>query len=148
MKRILLVLFLCLILQYVNAEMSNKFLNPDLYQPSIFNLNNITMNHSVSFQSGINSNNEGYYLSMYTNHISYQIHPKLSLKVDLHFVNFGTATYNKNFDIEGNNDNQSTILPEIQLDYRPNDNFNIHIEFGNRLYNNYNSSSLFDRWDN
>ncbi len=131
----------------LNGEISNKFLNSGLYQPSFFDLNKIDMNHSLSFQSGASSNGQGYYLSMYTNHLSFDFHPKLTFNLDLHFANFGTASFNKNFDIEGNNDNASEIFPEIQMEYKPNDNMSIRVEFG-RTPGYYYRSSLFDnRWD-
>lgn len=144
----IVIIFLAIFLVFnVFGEVSNNFLNPSFSTPSFLNMNNIIMNHSLSFQSGINSNNQGYYLSMYTNHLKFNFHPKLKLNLDLHFTNFGTATYSKNFDIEGNNDNQSQILPEIQMEYTPNENFKIRVEFGSGLRNYYYSPSLFEQWN-
>ena len=131
MKRILLISLLMILCISLSSEMSDKFMNPSIYTPSIFSLNNITMNHTISFSAGVSSNNQSFYQSLYTNHINYQISPKLNFKLDLNFVNFGTATYNRNFDFEGNGDNQSVVLPEFSLSCEPTENMKIVIEYRN-----------------
>ena len=147
MKKIIILSVVIIALSgLLHSEISANFLNPTLSQPSFFDLNKIQMNHTLSFQSGINSNNQGYYLSMYTNHLKFDIHPKLKINLDLHFTNFGTATYSKNFDIEGNDDNQSDVFPEIQMEYNPNDNIKIRLEFGRDPGYFYNRSFYDHRW--
>jgi hypothetical protein len=49
----------------------------------------------------------------------------------LNFVNYGSATYNRKLEFAGNGDNQSVILPEFSLTYKPSENFNIVIEYRN-----------------
>jgi hypothetical protein len=97
----------------------------------------------MGFEAGSSSSGDGYYLSRYTNHIQYQFNPKLELNVDLNFINFGSANTNKS--IEFNEDNQSKVIPEFSLKYRPSDNF--HVEFryeqGYSPYSRY--RTLFDR---
>lgn len=126
---------------YLCADYNSGF-NPNFRLPSLFNPNNINMKHSISFMSGISSNNQGFYQSMYTNHILYTFNSKLNLKLDLNFVNDGSITFNKGFNIEGNNDNASKILPNFSLNYKPTDNTSIILEFrsygdGNQYFNNY-----------
>ncbi|MCK4694196.1 MAG: hypothetical protein KAT74_00465 [Candidatus Cloacimonetes bacterium] len=139
MKRIILGLILVLLISYLNSEISPRFLNPEINTPSIFNLNNITMSHTMSFSTGIFSNKQGYYQSLYTNHINYVFNSKLNLQVDLNFINFGTATYKKGFEIEGNKDNESRIFPEFTLTYKPSEDVNIVFE-----YKNVNSSNFYN----
>lgn len=131
MKRIVTLLALLIMVISVSAEISEKFLNPAVFSPSLFDLNKITMNHTISFSGGISSNNQSIYQSLYTNHINYQISPKLNFKLDLNFVNYGSATYNRDLEFSGNGDNQSVILPEFSLSYRPSENMNIVIEYRN-----------------
>jgi hypothetical protein len=131
MKRIFITIILLVLVVSISAEMSDKFLNPTLYSPTLFDLNNITMNHTISFSGGISSNNQSFYQSIYTNHINYRISSKLNLKLDLNFMNFGSARYNNDFSFDGNGDNQSVILPEFSLSFTPSENFNIVIEYRN-----------------
>ena len=113
----------------LSAEILPNAFTPNLLMPSFINPDKFSMNHSVSFMSGFSSNNQGYYQSVYTNHLKYQFSSKLNLKVDLNFVNFGTATYQSGFKFEGNNDNISKVLPNFQLNYSPTKNTQISIEF-------------------
>jgi len=146
MKKMIIIILLLGICAISYSEISDKFLTPSIHSPSIFNLNNITMNHTMSFSAGASSNQQSYYQSMYTNHINYQITPKLCFKLDLNFVNFGTASFSKDLQFEGNGDNESNILPEFSLTYKPLDNLSIVIE-----YKNYNLNRPWyysDNWYN
>ncbi len=116
---------------------------PDFQMPSLRNtfsfldLNKIDMHHSVSFMSGISSDNKGFYQSMYTNHLNYRLNPKLDLKLNLNFVNNGSVTFTKGIEFEGNRDNMTKVIPEFQLSFRPSENMHIMFEF--RQYGGYNS---------
>ena len=107
----------------------SPFFSPNLNTIGLLNPNNLRVNHSMSFMSGVSSGGDGFYQSTYTNHLHYSFTPKLDLKVDLNFVNYGTANWDNSFSIKSNNDNASTIIPEFSLNYRPSDNSSITIEF-------------------
>jgi hypothetical protein len=92
----------------------------------------------MTFSSSFSSNNHSIYESVYTNHLNYNFSPKLNLKIDLNFINYGSATYKSGIEFEGNNDNTSRVLPNFQLNYSPTENMKFVIEF--RQY-----SSPFDR---
>ncbi len=97
---------------------------------SLFNPYKLKMSHSMGFAAGTSSQGLGYYESRYTNHLSYEFSPKLDLALDLNFVNYGSASFNKSFDIETNDDNKTKILPEFNLRYKPSDS--VLIQFGYR----------------
>lgn len=142
MKRIMVIIILIIAFS-LNAEIINKAFTPELLMPSMINMNNLTINHSMSFSSSISSNNQSAYESVYTNHLQYKFSPKLDLKVDLNFVNFGSAMYKGGIEFEGNNDNTSKILPNFQLNYNPSENVKFIFEF--RQYNSpFERNSLFD----
>ena len=142
MKRIILVTLLILAFS-LNAEVINSAFTPELLMPSMLNINNLTINHSMSFSSSISSNSLSAYESVYTNHINYMFSPKLNLKVDLNFINFGSATYQGGIEFDGNNDNTSRILPNFQLNYKPSEKMSFTIEF--RQYNSpFDRNRLFD----
>lgn len=139
MKKIIFIILISAIAIMLNAEILSNAFKPTMLMPSFLNSNNLSINHSVSFFSGISSNKQSYYQSVYTNHLKYQFNSKLNLNVDLNFVNFGTATYKSGIEFEGNNDNTSKILPDFQLNYRPSENMNIIIEY--KQYGSNNSLS-------
>jgi len=113
----------------LNAEVINNVFKPNLLMPSFLDVNKISVNHSVSFSSGISSNKQSFYQSVYTNHLSYDFNSKLKLDLDLNFVNFGTATYKSGIEFDGNEDNATKVLPNMQLNWKPSENTNITIEF-------------------
>ena len=137
MKKYIFVFTMIII---VTAVFANPF-KPNLMMPSLINMSKLSMHHSVSFSSGLSSDHQSFYQSKYTNHLQYQFNPKLSLSVDLNFMNYGTATFDDSFNIEGNNDNQTRVLPEFSLKYSPSENTQFIIEFkhvgGYDYYNNY-----------
>ncbi|MCD4651230.1 MAG: hypothetical protein K8S56_05520 [Candidatus Cloacimonetes bacterium] len=120
---------------------------PALYTPSFINMNKVDVHHSMSVSAGYSNSGTGSYQSMYTNHIDYYIHPKVSLKMKLHFVNYGTADVNSGFEIEGNNDNRSAVLPEFQLQYKPTENTLIRLEYRQRGYSTSRPGSFSNWWD-
>ncbi len=87
------------------------------------------MSNSASFTGGYSTNNQSYYQSVYTNHLNYRFNSKLDLKLDLNFVNFGTATYKSGIEFAGNDDNQSKVLPNLQLNWKPSETTSITIQF-------------------
>jgi len=106
MKKIMMLVMLFLVVG-LSAQIINSAFTPDLLMPSMINMNNLTINHSMTFSSSLSSNNNSSYESVYTNHINYNFSPKLNLKVDLNFINYGSATYKSGIEFEGNNDNRS-----------------------------------------
>ncbi len=143
MKKVILIFILVASIVILNAEIINSAFTPELFMPSMINMNNLTINHSISFSSSISSNNQSAYESVYTNHLNYKFSPKFNLKVDLNFVNFGSATHQSGIEFEGNNDNTSKILPNFQLNYNPSENVRFIIEF--KQYNSpFERNSLFD----
>ncbi|RLC58287.1 MAG: hypothetical protein DRH89_01500 [Candidatus Cloacimonadota bacterium] len=142
MKKIMLIALLILAFN-LNAEIINSAFTPELLTPSMINMNNFTINHSMSFSSSISSNSQSAYESIYTNHLNYKFNSKLNLKVDLNFINYGSATYQGGIEFDGNNDNTSRILPNFQLNYNPSENVKFIIEF--KQYNSpFERNSLFD----
>ena len=135
MKKLILILILSVMIFFLFAEITADYFKPD-YKFMLFNPNKLTMNHSFSFMSGFSSNNQGFYQSVYTNHLNYRFNSKLDFKLDLNFVNYGSTTFQKDFKIEGNNDNTSRILPSFQLNYKPSENTKITFEF--RQFGGYN----------
>ena len=89
-------------------------------------LNKLSMSHSMGFEAGSSSGGNGYYLSRYTNHLKYALGPKLDLDLDLNFVNFGSMSTSKSFSL--NEDNDSKILPEFSLRYRPSDSMTFELK--------------------
>jgi hypothetical protein len=147
MKKIIITMLISALFLAVSAEISDKLLNQSLYSPSLLDLNNISMNHTVSFSAGMSSNNQSFYQSVYTNHLNYRISSKLNLNLDLNFINFGTASFDRKLDFEGNGDNESTILPEFTLSFKPSDSFSIVLEYRNFSLERpwYNSNQLYRR---
>ncbi len=142
MKKIMLIALLILAFS-LNADIINSAFTPELLTPSMINMNNLTINHSISFSSSISSNSQSAYESVYTNHLNYKFNSKLNLKVDLNFVNFGSATHQGGIEFDGNNDNTSKVLPNFQLNYNPSENVKFIIEF--KQYNSpFERNSLFD----
>ncbi|MFC1897941.1 hypothetical protein ACFLYJ_00025 [Candidatus Cloacimonadota bacterium] len=143
MRNLVIISIMLLLAISLSAQVIDSAFTPSLLMPSFINQNHMTMNHSISFTGGMSSNNQSFYQSVYTNHISYQFHPKLSLNVDLNFVNYGTATYQSGIEFEGNNDNNSKVLPNFQLNWKPSESTNITIEF-----KQYHNPMSYNRWWN
>jgi hypothetical protein len=131
MKNLLITLLLIGLILPVMAtyNLPRPNLNPfTINNPA---LNNLKMSHSMGFEAGTSSMGNGYYLSRYTNHMKYQFNPKLELNVDLNFVNFGSLNTNTGFSL--NDDNNSKILPEFSLRYKPSDSMSFEIRMSQGL---------------
>jgi len=92
------------------------------------------------------SNGQSFYQSVYTNHLQYQFNPKLSMNMNLNFVNFGSATMKNKLSFDGNGDNQSKVLPEFSLMYQPSKNFTIRFDYQQRSLYSYNSYDDYFDW--
>jgi len=148
MKRISLIILILSCLPLLAGVSDSYYRNPSFNFNSLINPNQVDMHHSFTFQSGMNSQGNGYYLNMYTNHLNFSLHPKLDMKVDINFVNYGSMSANSAFDIEGNNDNSTLIMPEFEMEWRPNENMKISFGFqrgvNNSLFYNNHDNDLFD----
>ncbi len=109
---------------------------PFMNMNSLLNPNNLRMNHTMSFMSGVSSTGKGFYQSSYTNHLFFDLTPNLDLNVDLSFVNYGSTTWDDTFSVRANDDNRSTVIPQFSLNYQPRENVHFRIEFksGNSPY--------------
>ena len=132
MKKVMILILLILAFG-LSAQIINSAFTPELLMPSMINMNKLTINHSMTFSSSFSSNNHSVYESVYTNHLNYNFSPKFNLKIDLNFINYGSATYKNGIEFEGNNDNTSRVLPNFQLNFSPKENMKFVIEF--RQYN-------------
>ncbi len=107
----------------------NSTFNSALARGTLFNPYKLKMTHSMGFAAGTSSNGLGFYQSRYTNHLAYELSPKLNLAVDLNLVNFGSISQSSGFSFESNNDNKTKIIPEFSLSYKPTDTVSLQIEF-------------------
>jgi hypothetical protein len=138
MKKLLVVLVLLISLQILFSQdgiFTRPTVNQDIDSNALLNPYKLKMSHSMGFMAGTSSNGLGFYESRYTNHINYEFSPKLSLALDLNFVNFGTTNTSKSFSFEANDDNKSKILPEFSLTYKPSESVTINLEYKN--FRNY-----------
>ena len=129
MKKIFFITTILIFGALLSAQIIENAFTPRLLTPSFLNKNNLSMSNSASFTGGYSSNNQSYYQSVYTNHLNYRFNSKLYLKLDLNFVNFGTATYKSGIEFAGNDDNQSKVLPNLQLNWKPSETTSITIQF-------------------
>ena len=139
MKKPMMILALSLLLLPLLAQINMP--RPDFSPYSLKSaLPNLKMSHSMGFEAGTSSAGTGYYLSRYTNHLSYKLNPKMDLDVNLNFVNFGSMNTGNSFEV--NDDNDTKLLPEFSLRYQPKENMSFEIRMGQSLMNR----SVFDRW--
>lgn len=139
MKRNLVILYLILGMSlFAN---SSDYFHPNLSLIPSINPNKLSIGHTLSFTSGISSNYASMYESKYTNHISYEFSPKLSIQIDLSVVNYGFTNFNSDFSIESNGSNDTKIFPEFQLNWKPTENSSVTIEF--KRYNSYSYPSYW-----
>jgi hypothetical protein len=118
----------------------------------IFNPDNLEMRHSVSVSYGSNGD-QGLGMSMYTNSLRYRISEPLSVRADvaMMFSPFGSASSMLTQDLSG------IFLRRAGIDYRPNKDMHISLQFRNDPYSLYNSyggrgmmssgSMFFNSWD-
>ncbi len=129
MKKLLVSLSLMLLLLPLVAQVDLPRPNFSPYTnsgSSLLSMNNLSMRHSMGFEAGTSSEGVGYYLSRYTNHLKYKFNPKLELDLDLNFVNFGSLNTSQRFEL--NKDNDSQVIPEFSLRYKPSDSVLIQVQ--------------------
>ena len=129
---IILLLVCCVALVYAQKPDIFQGFNTHYSLPSILDPAKLKISNSASFSAGSSSSGLGFYQSVYTNHIKYDFSPKVQMKVDLNFVNYGTASH-QNWNIKANPDNQSAVLPNISFQYKPSDNTHLYLQFPNRI---------------
>ena len=137
MKKGIMILILISLYFALSAQTLSfgSFLNHN--KLSFFNNNRISMHHSFGFSSSFSSAGKANFISDYTNHLNYRISSKLNLKMNLHFVNYGMATYQNNFsNMSYTNSKKINVIPEFILDYSPSNNFHIKIMY-NRGMNTF-----------
>ncbi len=110
----------------------------------LLDLNRLSMRHSMGFSAGVSSLGQGYYLSRYTNHLSYTFNPRLDLELDLNFVNFGSVGTGSQFSFH--KDNTSLVIPEFKLSYRPSDKVHFQLEFSQGLPWSQDTRPWYERW--
>ncbi len=142
MKKLFISLSLMLLLLPLIAQVDLPRPNFSPYTntgTSLLSMNNLSMRHSMGFEAGTSSGGEGYYLSRYTNHLKYKFNPKLELDLDLNFVNFGSLNTSQRFEL--NKDNDSKVIPEFSLRYKPTDSVLIQVQMvQGGLYQAYRNS--------
>lgn len=137
MKKLILATLLVVLAAYpllAQIDFPKPNLNP-FKGSSLLIPNKLSMSHSMGFEAGTASGGNGYYLSRYTNHISYKFNPKLALDLDLNFVNFGSTSTMSG--ISFNQDNKSKILPEFSLSYKPSDSVSFELHYKQSPYSLY-----------
>ena len=118
---------------YIDHNLSQSpYHTSNQFQNSILNQNKFNMNHSFSIMSSMNKGlNQT--TGIYSNHISYNISNKATIKSSFHLFQ------NHNNSILPNRPN-AQIGYEIELNYKISHNSELTINLGNyknNLYNNY-----------
>jgi hypothetical protein len=135
MKRymvLFLLVFSFVILQaQTSAFQPANLFNSSSWQGSLLNPSKLHMSNSASFSTTM-FNHQSFYQSVYTNHLSYQFSPKLTMNLNLNFVNYGSASWKNKMNFQGNGDNQNKILPEFSMMYQPSKNFTIRFDYQQR----------------
>lgn len=117
-----------LLLVSLNLLAQESVFRPNMLLNQFNGFKNLQMNHSVSFTSGVSSSSNSFYMSTYTNHLKFTFGPNLDMNVNLNFVNYGTATYQKGLSFS-NNSNANLLVPELELKYKPTENTEIRFMF-------------------
>ena len=131
---ILLIVILSLVM-VLNAQMNlntpnfNPNFNPNFQLRGFLNPDNMQMNHTMSFMSGVSSGGGGFYQSAYTNHLRYQLRPNLRMGVDVSFVNLGTMSHRNNLNFNSNNDNHNIVVPAFSLEFKPSAGTTLYFEY-------------------
>ena len=121
--------------------------NPNFQLGGFLHPDQVKMNHSMSFVSGMASSGAGYYQSSYTNHLQFQLKPNLKMNVDMSVVNLGTMSHNNNLKLSSNNDNQNVVVPALSLEYKPSNNTTIYFEYRHvRGYSPYHGNPYNEWW--
>ena len=115
---VIIVLFTPLLSQEVIMDKEN-FKNTFSF-PSTFSLRNLKTSQSFSVSTFYNSQSKrSQYITNFCNTFHYSLAPKLNLKLELNVVNYGNINTKDKYSLKGN----TKILPNFQLDYSPNQNF-------------------------
>lgn len=121
--------------------------NPNYQLNSLLNPNQIKMNHSMSFMSGVSSGGLGFYQSSYTNHLRFDLRENLKLNVDLSFVNLGSMSHNNDWKLHSNNDNHNIVVPGFSMEYNPTDNTRFIFEYRQiRGAQPFNTHNRYNEW--
>ncbi|MDD3050383.1 MAG: hypothetical protein PHR06_04490 [Candidatus Cloacimonetes bacterium] len=143
MKTTITMVITLLLFISAHAIDNNDYFNTHFQLPSLINPSNFSMSHSLSTASSF-YRGTAFYQSSYTNHLNYRLSSKLDLKVDLNFVNYGTANYNSKFNFDSNNDNQTRVLPDFSLTFKPSENTMIRVEYRTSVPINQFRNSIWD----
>lgn len=115
---VIVFFFSPLLSQEINLDKEN-FKNTFSF-PSTFSLRNLKTSQSFSISTSYNSQSKrSQYLTNFCNTFHYSLSPKLNLKLELNVVNYGNFNTKDKYSLKGN----TKILPNFQLDYSPNKNF-------------------------
>ncbi|MEA2103841.1 MAG: hypothetical protein U9P79_04265 [Candidatus Cloacimonadota bacterium] len=129
MKKIVFIIIIILLTSIaLSAQENVTKMNPiSAFQfPSTLNMSKLQTSQSFSVTSVFSSNeNESLILSNFTNRFEYQFAKNLNMKLDLNFVNYKFFGSENNFSLKDN----TKILPNFQLEYKPSQNFQFRIEY-------------------
>jgi hypothetical protein len=145
MKKLFILLSAILLVLPLVAQVN--LINPALFlgdmdNNSLLNPARLNMGHSMGFMAGTSSLGNGYYLSRYTNHLSYAFSQKLKMELDLNVINYGSTSTS----FKLNNDNSTRIVPDFRLSYKPSDNMHFQIEFHQGDYFPHYYNHWYERW--
>lgn len=103
-----------------NASIPKDNLKNIFSFPSQFYLRNLKTSQSFSISTFFNSESKkSNYLTNFCNSFHFKLSPKLNVKLELNVVNYGNLNTIDKYSLKGN----TKILPNFQLDYSPNQNF-------------------------
>jgi len=125
MKKFIICVSLLLIFIVLSAQNVNNDYNPLFQFPSTLNLNKLKTSQSISFTSIMSSKSKPVYISNFQNRFSYDLTKNLQLQMDLNIVNYNNSNTNNGFSLKEN----TQVLPNFKLDYNPNENFHLRIEY-------------------
>jgi len=128
----------------------NPNFNPNFQLGGLLHPDRVTMNHTMSFMSGVSSSGQGFYQSSYTNHLQLKLRENLRMNVDMSVVNLGTMSHSNDMRFSSNNDNQNVIVPAFSLEFRPTQNSTIYFEYrqvrGHQPFNAHNRYNRYNEW--
>ena len=123
MKRLFLIIFITFLFTTIFAQnVSISKDNPkNIFSfPSQFHLKNLKTSQSFSISTFYNSESKkSKYFTNFCNSFHFKLSPKLNAKLDINVVNYGNFNTTDKYFLQGN----TKILPNFQLDYSPNQNF-------------------------
>ncbi|MEA3476416.1 MAG: hypothetical protein U9R23_08270 [Candidatus Cloacimonadota bacterium] len=133
MKRLFLIIFITFSATSLfaqNASIPKDDLKNIFSFPSQFHLKNLNTSHSFSISTFYSSESKkSKYLTNFCNSFHFKLSPKLNVKLDLNVINYGNFNTTDKYFLQGN----TKILPNFQLDYSPNQNFQFKLIIRNFL---------------